>query len=66
MTTIENSVKGASGLTGVIGAVSSATVTLATMGTQVKTTFGGPPGTRRKGRPEKRIREFERLQFPDQ
>ena len=39
MTTIETSVKDASGISGVIAAVSSATVTLATMGTEVKTTF---------------------------
>ncbi len=49
VTTIEDSVKGASGITGVIAAVSSATVTLATMGTEVKTTFANLQGLDAKG-----------------
>ena len=49
MTTIENSLKNASGISGVIAAVSSATVTLATMGTEVKTTFADLQGLDAKG-----------------
>jgi hypothetical protein len=49
VTTIETSLKDASGITGVIAAVSSATVTLATMGTEVKTTFTDLQGLDAKG-----------------
>ena len=47
--TIENAVTGASGISGVIAAVSSATVTLATMGTEVKTTVADLQGLDAKG-----------------
>ena len=49
MATIENAVKGASGISGVIAAVSSATVTLATMETEVKTTVADLQGLDAKG-----------------
>ncbi len=41
VTAIENAVKGASGVSGVLTAVPTVTATLATMETQVKTTFKG-------------------------
>ena len=47
--TIEDAVKGASGISGVIAAVSSATVTLATMQTEVKTTVADLQGLDAKG-----------------
>ena len=49
MAAIENTVKGASGISGAIAAVSSATVTLATMGTEVKTTVVDLQGLDAKG-----------------
>jgi hypothetical protein len=47
--TIENAVKDVSGVSGVLTAASTVTGTLATMGTQVKTTFTGLQGLDAKG-----------------
>ncbi len=48
-TTIENTVKGASGVSGVLSAVPTVTATLATMGTHVKSTFTSLQGLDAKG-----------------
>ena len=49
VTTIENAVKGASGVSGVLTAVPTVTATFATMGTEVKTTFTDLQGLDAKG-----------------
>ena len=49
MTTIETTVKGASGVSGLLTAVPTVTATFATMGTEVKTTFTDLQGLDAKG-----------------
>ncbi len=49
VTTIEDAVKGASGVSGVLTAVPTVTATFATMGTEVKTTFTDLQGLDAKG-----------------
>ena len=49
MATIQTAVNGASGLNGVLNAVSATTGTLTTMGTQVKSTFSDLQGLDAKG-----------------
>ena len=66
MATIENAVKGASGISGVLTAVSSATVTLATMGTEVKTTVADLQGLDAKGELKSAFANSSACNYPDE
>ena len=66
VTTIENAVKGVSGVSGVLTAVSTVTGHARDDGDGGQDDVHGPPGARREGRAEERVRELERLQLPDE
>ena len=64
--TIENAVKGASGISGVHRCRLIGDGHTRDDGNRGQDDGRGPPGTRREGRAEERIHELERLQHPDE